>query len=59
MSLTYAMKQEETLKRCLLVQRKLILILDLDNTLLHSFQYNGFINDPNYFGLIDFQRNIY
>jgi len=47
------------LKKNLLKQKKLILILDLDNTLIHSTPFRGFINRENYYGKFDRERNIW
>lgn len=43
-----ALVKEKALKEHLKKERKLILVLDLDNTILHSAEYNGFVHKPDY-----------
>lgn len=45
-----ALVKEKALKEHLKKERKLILVLDLDNTILHSAEYNGFVHKPDYWG---------
>ncbi len=59
MGLNYALKQESKLKSNIFKQKKLILILDLDNTLVHATNYKGFVKRPDYYGKFDPVRNIY
>lgn len=47
-----ALKKEKELKTMLMKEKKLILILDLDNTVLHSRTINGFVHSPTYNGRI-------
>lgn len=59
MTLNYALKWEVELRQNLFKQKKLVLILDLDNTLIHSTPYRGFIRDKNFYGKIDKDRNMW
>ena len=58
-SLEYALKEEDKLIQNQLRSKKLVLILDLDNTLLHSTSFPTFVNSPKYYGRIDRERNIF
>lgn len=54
-----ALKKEKELKNILFQEKKLILILDLDNTVLHSRTYPGYIHDPKFFGRLYKGKDIF
>ena len=53
MSLKYALKQESKMRANLLKTKRLVMLLDLDNTLVHATQYSGSIRSPTYYGKFD------
>lgn len=54
-----ALKKEKELKQVLMKEKKLILILDLDNTLLHSQTIQGYVHNPRYLGRLYKGKDIF
>jgi len=55
----FALEKEKALKNVLMKEKKLILILDLDNTMLHSTSFSGYQISPSYCGRLFKDKDLF